>query len=149
MTNPLEYAQMNTEGKENIFGLFQYIGHSEIENAIEQNTTGSSSELKTTSIRLPEMKLQAFDAVVRAFGLTRNDAVSYAITQFMADAIAGYACGRADALNDVNALNGSSFEQVASDERSAFIKSLGLDDEARSYLSNLTKQEFIKRLGVE
>ena len=84
MTNPLEYAQMNTEGKENIFGMFEYIGQSEVDNAIEQNTPGSSIELKTTSIRLPEMKLQAFDAVVRAFGLTRNDAISYAVTQFMA-----------------------------------------------------------------
>jgi hypothetical protein len=143
MANPLENAQMNTEGKENIFGMFNYIGHTEVDNAIEQNTVGSSVELKTTSIRLPEMKLQAFDAVVRSFGLTRNDAISYAITQFMADAIAGYACGRADAMGAAN------FEQAASDERSAFIKSLGLDDEVRSYLANTTIEEFLKRLGVE
>jgi len=143
MSNPLQNAQMNTEGKENIFGMFEYIGHSEIDNEIEENTISSSVELKTTSIRLPEKKLQAFDAVIRAFGLTRNDAVSYAITQFMSDAIAGYACGRADAMGSSN------FEQAAGDERSAFIKSLGLDDEARSYLSNITIQEFVKRLGVE
>jgi len=143
MTNPLEYAQMNTEGKENIFGMFEYIGQSEVDNAIEQNTSGSPVELKTTSIRLPEMKLQAFDAVVRAFGLTRNDAISYAITQFMADAIAGYACGRAEAMGSPN------YEQAAGDERSAFIKSLGLEDELRAYLTSVTKQEFLKRIGVE
>lgn len=143
MANPLENAQMNTEGKENIFGMFEYIGHSEVDEAIEQNTSGSPIELKTTSIRLPEIKLQAFDAVVRSFGLTRNDAVSYAITQFMADAIAGYACGRANAMGSPN------FEQAASDERSAFINSLGLEDEVKAYLASITKQEFIKRLGVE
>lgn len=143
MSNPLQNAQINTEGKENIFGMFEYIGHSEIDNEIEENTISSSVELKTTSIRLPEKKLQAFDAVIRAFGLTRNDAVSYAITQFMADSIAGYACGRAEAMGSPN------FEQAAGDERLAFIKSLGLDDEARSYLSNITIQEFLKRLGVE
>ena len=57
MANPLENAQINTEGKENIFGMFEYIGHSEVDNAIEQNTVSSSVDLKTTSIRLPEKKL--------------------------------------------------------------------------------------------
>lgn len=143
MSNPLENAQINTEGKENIFGMFEYIGHSEVDNAIQQNTVFSSVDLKTTSIRLPEKKLQAFDAVIRSFGLTRNDAVSYAITQFMADAISGYAFGRAEAMGSPN------FEQAAGEERSAFIKSLGLDEEISSYLSNITMQEFLKRLGVE
>ena len=67
----------------------------------------------------------------------------YAITQFMADAISGYACGRAEAFGDTN------FEQSAADQRSAFLKSLPLDDELRSYLSGLTKYEFLKRIGVE
>lgn len=141
MTNPLEQAQMNTEG-ENIFGMFEYIGHSEVGNAAQQSTVTGSAELKTTSIRLPEIKLQAFDAVVRAFGLTRNEAISYAITQFMADSIAGYACGRAEAMGSPN------FEQSAGDQRSDFIKSLDLDDDVASYLSNVTKHEFLKRIGV-
>tara|TARA_R100000365_G_C2743762_1_gene72516 strand:- start:1171 stop:1602 length:432 start_codon:yes stop_codon:yes gene_type:complete len=143
MANPLENAQINTEGKENIFGMFEYIGHLAVENAIEQNHSVSSVELKTTSIRLPEMKLRAFDAVIRAFDLTRNDAISYAMTQFMADAIAGYSFGRADAMGSSN------FEQAASEERAAFIKSLDLDDDVSSYLSSITTQEFVKRLGVE
>lgn len=141
MANPLENAQIETEG-ENIFGMFEYIGHSEVDNAISQNIVSGSLELKTTSIRLPEIKLQAFDAVVRSFGLTRNDAVSYAITQFMADSIAGYACGRAEAMGSPN------FEQSAGDERAAFIKSLELDDDVAAYLSNITKHEFLKRIGV-
>lgn len=141
MTNPLEHAQMNTEG-ENIFGMFEYIGHSEVGNAAQQSIVSGFAELKTTSIRLPEIKLQAFDAVVRAFGLTRNEAISYAITQFMADSIAGYACGRAEAMGAPN------FEQSAGDQRSDFIKSLDLDDEVASYLSNATKHEFLKRIGV-
>lgn len=141
MTNPLKQAQMNTEG-ENIFGMFEYIGHSEVGNAVEENTVSGSTDLKTTSIRLPEIKLQAFDAVVRAFGLTRNDAVSYAITQFMADAIAGYACGRAEAMGSPN------FEQSAGNQRSDFIKSLELDDDVSAYLSDITNHEFLKRIGV-
>lgn len=141
MTNALENAQSNTEG-ENIFGMFEYIGHAEVRNLAEQNKIGGSTELKTTSIRLPEIKLQAFDAVVRAFGLTRNDAVSYAITQFMADAIAGYACGRAEAMGSPN------FEQSAGDQRSDFIKSLNLEDDVAAYLSDITKHEFLKRIGV-
>lgn len=143
MTNPLDNADMNTQGKEDIFGLFEYIGYSAVDDEIEDNTGIDNSDLKTTSVRLPEKKLQTFDAIVRSFGLTRNDAISYAMTQFMADAISGYAFGRAQAIGSTN------FEQSASDERKAFLDSLGLDDETKSYLSNLTKYEFLKRLGVE
>lgn len=140
--NPLAYADMNTDGKENIFGLFQYIAHDEFEEAVKKNEVVDPN-LKTTSIRLHEKQLKVFDAVIRSFGLTRNEAFAYAITQFMADAISGYACGRAEAFGDAN------FEQSASDQRSAFLKSLPLDDELRSYLSSLTKYEFLKRIGVE
>ena len=60
-------------------------------------------------MRLQEKQLQAFDAVIGSFGLTRNQAFSYAMTQFMSDAIAGYAYGRAEALDDINALGDATF----------------------------------------
>lgn len=142
MTNsPLAYADMSTEGREDIFGLFEFIGANEARGDMEASTV--DSDLKTTSVRLREKQLLAFDAVIRSFGLTRNEAFAYAITQFMADAISGYAVGRSEAMGYKN------FEQGASDERKGFIDSLPLDDEMKAYVSNLTKYEFLKRLGVE
>lgn len=138
----LDKVDMNTDGKENIFGLFENIGHDDFNAELNENKA-IDPNLKTTSIRLQEKQLQVFDAVIRSFGLSRNEAFAYAITQFMADAIAGYACGRAEAMGVDN------FEQSAGNERAAFLKSLDLDDELTSYLSSLTKYEFLKRIGVE
>lgn len=139
--HPLERADIDTEGKEDLFGLFSHIGKSEASGDMDNSHV--DADLKTTSVRLREPQLKALDAVLKEFRITRNDAFAYAITQFMADAINGYAFGRAEAIGYKN------FEQGASDERQALLESLGLDDETRKYLSNLTKYEFLKRLGVE
>lgn len=146
--NPLAYADMNTDGKEDIFGLFKFIAQDEVEAQVTKAET-SDSNMKTTSVRLQEKQLQAFDAVIGSFGLTRNQAFSYAMTQFMSDAIAGYAYGRAEALDDINALGDVTFEQSVCNEHSAFIKRLGLDEEMHTYLASLTGYELFKRLGVE
>lgn len=146
--NPLAYADMNTNGKEDIFGLFKFIGHDKVEDEVTKSES-SDSNLKTTSIRLQEKQLKAFDAVIGSFGLTRNQAFAYAMTQFMADAITGYSFGRVDALDDINALGGVTYQQSVSNEHSAFIKSLQLDEEMSTYLTGLTSYELFKRLGVE
>lgn len=146
--NPLQHANIETEGKEDIFGLFKHIAQERVEAEMTKTDT-SDVNLKITSIRLQEKQLKAFDAVIRSFGLTRNEAFSYAIKQFMADSIAGYAYGRANAYDDNGALGDDTLEQVACNECSRFIKSLELDDETHAYLSSFVSNELFKRLGVE
>ena len=82
--NPLAYADMNTDGKKIFSELFKFIAQDEVEAQVTKAET-SDSNMKTTSVRLQEKQLQAFDAVIGSFGLTRNQAFSYAMTQFMSD----------------------------------------------------------------
>lgn len=75
------------------------------------------------------------------FDVNRTDAFSYAITQIIVDAVIGYSVGYADYF-DGN-------EQSAIDKCEAFIQSLPLDDDLKSYVRNMVNNELAIHLGLK
>lgn len=141
--NRLEEADIHLGGKGSVFDMLCELGNADAQYEMfeKQEEQREVESLKTTSVRMSENQLNALDAICKALNFTRQDAIRYAVGQFIGDAVAGYAIGRASAFaqND---------ETFAGKELTAFINGLGLDDNARKYVSNLATEVFAKEMGL-
>lgn len=142
--NDLESAEISIGEPVSNFELFKFIGENTAKSDFGYSAISLLKEpgdLKTTSVRMSEKKLLVLDAVMSKFGVNRTDAFSYAVTQIIVDAVIGYSVGYADYF-DGN-------EQSAIDKCEAFIQSLPLDDDLKSYVRNMVNNELVIHLGLK
>lgn len=142
--NDLEAAEMSIGEPVSNFELFKFIGENSAKSDVEYSSQSFGKEpddLKTTSVRMSEKKLLVLDAVMSQFGVNRTDAFSYAVTQIIVDAVIGYSVGYADYFDGD--------EQSAIDKCEAFIQSLPLDDDLKSYVKNMVHNELVIHLGLK
>lgn len=140
--NRLEQARIDCEGKGSIFDMLKDLGNSDaqVEMYQHQEEQREAEALKTTSVRMTEVQLNALDAVCKALNFTRQDAMRFAVSEFIGQALAGYAIGRASAFGGD--------ENFAGKELTSLIDELRLDDNARKYVSNLATEVFAKEMGL-
>lgn len=127
---------------ESVFSIISDLGHEHFQAETAQDRTEQKDDsLKTTSVRMHERQLAALDAVCRGISMTRQDAIQLAVRQFIGDAVAGYAIGRASAYARGD-------EKAASKEMTAFLDGLNLDADTRKYISDLATDVFVVEMGI-
>lgn len=96
-------------------------------------------ELKTTSVRLSVVMLEALDALSKRFDLSRTEAFHLAIHTFFDASVNGYAYGVADVSNDGDRF-GAFF-----DARKSFINALECGNQAQHEIESSTHNDAVKR----
>lgn len=143
--NKLDYIDMQLDGDGTLQEIFERMGalefQSELENSQESLT---SSEMKTTSVRLPPILLDSLDAVNKRFGITRQDAFIYMVSDYIANSVANYVYGRVKSMM----ANGLQFDDnnpmsIYSDEFDALIESMPCNDETKARIRNLAHSHAI------
>ena len=133
---------MTINEPESVFSIISDLGHEhfQAETALDR-IEQKDDTLKTTSVRMHERQLAALDAVCRGISMTRQDAIQLAVRQFIGDAVAGYAIGRASAYARGD-------EHAASKEMTAFLDGLNLDADTRKYIADLATDVFVVEMGI-
>lgn len=127
---------------ESVFDIISGMGFQHVQMEMNENDIESKDDsLKTTSIRLHERQLLALDAVCRGLAMSRNEAMRLAVRQFIGDAVAGYAIGRASAYARGD-------EKAAGDEMTKFLDDLNLDADTRKYIAELATDVFVVEMGI-
>lgn len=127
---------------ESVFDFVSNLGREHAQMEINQDQIEQKDDgLKTTSIRMSPTQLTALDSVCRGLGISRNQAMQLAVRQFIGDAVAGYAIGRASAYADGD-------EKVAGQEMTAFLDGLNLDSDTRKYIADLATDVFVVEMGI-
>lgn len=91
--NKLDYIdalQFRSQGA--VDEIFEVLGASESTKETPEEKEGA--KLKATTIRVPEDLMDAYDATLGYFHLSRQDTFAHMVHQFIGDAIAGYCYGR-------------------------------------------------------
>lgn len=94
--NKIDYLDaMKFNGTGSIGDIFTEWGRIAMTNEMQADMETGAVELKATTIRIPVDLMEAFDATLNHFGLSRQDAFAHMVHQFIADSIAGYCFGYA------------------------------------------------------
>lgn len=96
-------------------------------------------ELKTTSVRLDVVTLEALDAISKRFDLSRTEAFQFAVQTFFDACINGYAYGIADVTSEDNKV------KVYIDARENLIKSLECSVSAQHEIRSSTHNDAMKK----
>jgi len=96
-------------------------------------------ELKTTSVRLNTVTLEALDAISKRFDLSRTEAFEFAVQTFFDACINGYAYGVADVSSEENQM------KVYIDARENLIKSLECSVSAQHEIRSSTFNDAMKK----
>lgn len=142
--NKLDYIDMQLDGNGTLQEIFERLGALEFQSELENSDNSTTSEMKTTSVRLPPNLLDSLDAVNKRFGITRQDAFIYMVSDYIAVSVANYAYGRVMSMMD----NGVKFEDnnpfaIYNDEYEELLTSMPCNDDVKANIRRLAYSHFI------
>lgn len=147
--NKLDYIDMQLEGNGTLQEIFERMGAYEFQTELENaEAVTTNAELKTTSVRLSPSLLDSLDAVNKRFEITRQDAFTYMVAEYIASSVANYAFGRVKSMID-NGVKGEPME-LYREEWEALITSLPCDDATKTEVRRLSHSHaifYLKDIG--
>lgn len=146
--NKLDYIDMTLDGEGTISNIFREMGRLEVSDEIEQSSPESNVEMKATTVRLPVELLEAYDVVLKRFGLTRQDTFAYMVSDFIATSISSYASGRVqEKVDNGLVFNDSSIQKVVWDEWESVLAGLPCSDEVKDKVRSISSNSLCQLMG--
>lgn len=135
--NKLDYIDMQLEGNGTLKEIFERMGALEFQSELESAEQAvATSELKTTSVRLSPSLLDSLDAVNKRFEVTRQDAFTYMVADYIANSVSNYVFGRVKSMAD-NGVQCDNPMALYSEEFEALIISMPCDDDTKENIKRL------------
>lgn len=145
--NKLDYLDMRLEGG-NLFEIFQELGRLEVEEEVKQSDSTSDVEMKATTIRLPVELLEAYDVVLKRFGLTRQDTFAYMVSDFISTSISGYVEGTVKQLLDIGVeIPDKNLHKFYYEQYETILNSMSCSKEVQERLGMISHNSMLKIIG--
>ena len=148
--NKLDYLDMKLEGEGSISDLFKEMGSVDISEEFDSSASDdvSNVEMKATSVRLPVTLLDTYDAVLKKFGLSRQDTFSYMVHDFISKSVTSYVEGRVQYIldNQISVKGCDTTQQLIQHEYDAFIESIPASDEVKKRIYSISQVDMVQMM---